>query len=191
MESKSDRNKARSILPLIFLLEHSIIFVEEIVFSTSDIVRIVCWMRYISRVVRCCSCALINLRPTDPLAITYIIRLRSLPRWVRVLQRCVLGSVHLMTVIWRAFTALWRRRQHRFAVRIPNIRWRDRLRLKSPLKVANSNLFYPARQTRNTCFREFLPGSCHKRQKPQAPTPQAPIRNRQTRRVSNAKVRIS
>jgi len=29
-------------------------------------------------------------------------------------------------------------------------------------------------------------GSCHKRQKPQAPTPQAPIRNRQTRRVANA-----
>jgi len=32
-------------------------------------------------------------------------------------------------------------------------------------------------------------GSCHKRQKPQAPTPQAPIRNRQTRKVANAKVR--
>jgi len=31
------------------------------------------------------------------------------------------------------------------------------------------------------------PGSCHKRQKPQAPTPQAPIRNRQTRKVANAK----
>jgi len=30
-------------------------------------------------------------------------------------------------------------------------------------------------------------GSCHKRQKPQAPTPQAPIRNRQTRKVANAK----
>jgi len=30
-------------------------------------------------------------------------------------------------------------------------------------------------------------GSCHKRQKPQAPTPQAPIRNRQTRKVVNAK----
>jgi len=29
-------------------------------------------------------------------------------------------------------------------------------------------------------------GSCHKRQKPQAPTPQAPIRNRQTRKVANA-----
>jgi len=32
-----------------------------------------------------------------------------------------------------------------------------------------------------------LAGSCHKRQKPQAPTPQAPIRNRQTRKVANAK----
>jgi len=36
-------------------------------------------------------------------------------------------------------------------------------------------------------------GSCHKRQKPptpqkpQAPTPQAPIRNRQTRKVAKAK----
>jgi len=30
-------------------------------------------------------------------------------------------------------------------------------------------------------------GSCHKRQKPQVPTPQAPIRNRQTRKVANAK----
>jgi len=30
-------------------------------------------------------------------------------------------------------------------------------------------------------------GNCHKRQKPQAPTPQAPIRNRQTRKVANAK----
>jgi len=33
----------------------------------------------------------------------------------------------------------------------------------------------------------FRTGSCHKRQKPQAPTPQAPIRNRQTKKVSNAK----
>ena len=30
-------------------------------------------------------------------------------------------------------------------------------------------------------------GRFHKRQKPQAPTPQAPIRNRQTRKVANAK----
>ena len=35
---------------------------------------------------------------------------------------------------------------------------------------------------------EVKTGSCHKRQKPQAPTPQAPIRNRQTRKVANAKV---
>ena len=32
-------------------------------------------------------------------------------------------------------------------------------------------------------------GSCHKRQKPQAPTPQAPNRNCHTRIVANAKVR--
>jgi len=30
-------------------------------------------------------------------------------------------------------------------------------------------------------------GSCHKRQKPQAPTPQAPVVNRQTRKVANSK----
>jgi len=33
----------------------------------------------------------------------------------------------------------------------------------------------------------FDKGSCHKCQKPQAPTLQAPIRNRQTRKVANAK----
>jgi len=31
-------------------------------------------------------------------------------------------------------------------------------------------------------------GGIQKRQKPQAPTPQAPARNRQTRKVANAKV---
>jgi len=36
----------------------------------------------------------------------------------------------------------------------------------------------------------ILTGTCHKRQKPQAPRPQARIRNRQTRKVANAKVRI-
>jgi len=33
----------------------------------------------------------------------------------------------------------------------------------------------------------YVLGGCHRRQKPQAPTPQAPIRNRQTRKVANAK----
>jgi len=33
----------------------------------------------------------------------------------------------------------------------------------------------------------LISGSCLKRQKPQAPTPQAPIRYRQTRKVANAK----
>ena len=37
------------------------------------------------------------------------------------------------------------------------------------------------------CKQAFEAGSCYKRQKPQAPTPQAPIRNRQTRKVANAK----
>ena len=32
-----------------------------------------------------------------------------------------------------------------------------------------------------------ISGSCHKRQKPHAPTPQAPIRSRQMRKVENAK----
>jgi len=34
----------------------------------------------------------------------------------------------------------------------------------------------------------FFLGTCYKRQKPQAPTPQAPNRNRQTRKIANAKV---
>ena len=34
-----------------------------------------------------------------------------------------------------------------------------------------------------------ISGSCHKRQKPQAPTPQVPVRNRQTRKVAYAKGR--
>jgi len=33
----------------------------------------------------------------------------------------------------------------------------------------------------------YYPGSCHKRQKPQEPTPQSPIRNRKTKKVANAK----
>jgi len=36
-------------------------------------------------------------------------------------------------------------------------------------------------------FGIVIRGSSHKRQKPQAPTPQAPIRNRQTRKVAMAK----
>jgi len=41
----------------------------------------------------------------------------------------------------------------------------------------------------NVTFQKWVQksGSCHKRQKPQAPTPQAPIRNRQTKKVANAK----
>jgi len=34
---------------------------------------------------------------------------------------------------------------------------------------------------------KYFSGSCHKRQKPRAPTPQAPVRNRQTRKVADAK----
>jgi len=42
-----------------------------------------------------------------------------------------------------------------------------------------------ARETWTT--RLYIWRSCHKREKPQAPTPQAPIRNRQTRKVANDK----
>ena len=42
-------------------------------------------------------------------------------------------------------------------------------------------------EKRPLLLQEIKPGSCHKRQKPQAPTPQAPIRNRQTRKVANVK----
>jgi len=43
--------------------------------------------------------------------------------------------------------------------------------------------------TNNVCLGQLVKheGKCHERQKPQAPTPQAPIRNRQTRKVANAK----
>ena len=68
--------------------------------------------------------------------------------------------------------------------RLSNARINDRENLKSS----------PLAEKRNTDFRELKPsfgcenkGSCHKRQKLQAPTPQAPIRNRQTRKVANAK----
>ena len=36
--------------------------------------------------------------------------------------------------------------------------------------------------------KSHTPGSCHKRQKTQTPTPQALIRDRKTRKVANAKV---
>ena len=63
--------------------------------------------------------------------------------------------------------------------------------LKSP--NANSSCLSEGAQTELTglhgeFYRVVKQGSCHKRQKPQAPTPQAPIRNRQTRKVANAKV---
>jgi len=51
--------------------------------------------------------------------------------------------------------------------------------------------FYSHREVSGSRFGDsrVLQGSCPKRQKPQAPTPQAPIRNRQTRKFANAKVR--
>jgi len=48
----------------------------------------------------------------------------------------------------------------------------------------NSNTLF----TKGRCVLRCTGG--HSIQKPQAPTPQAPVRNRQTRKVSNAKVRI-
>jgi len=54
--------------------------------------------------------------------------------------------------------------------------------------VLDKFIFFNNQNTLFHCF-TFIPktGSCHKRQKPQAPTPQAPVRNHQTRKVANAK----
>jgi len=53
-----------------------------------------------------------------------------------------------------------------------------------PPKAKNSEFVFQLEALHS----RFLTGSCHKRQKPQAPTPQAPIRNRQTKKVANAKI---
>jgi len=58
-----------------------------------------------------------------------------------------------------------------------------KLDFASPVKQAQ-NLLRSLEKWRDSIDQR---GSCHKRQKPQAPTPQAPIRNRQTRKVANAK----
>ena len=50
-----------------------------------------------------------------------------------------------------------------------------------------SNSFFSQRRSSSSEHQNKL-GSCHKRQKAQAPTPRAPIRNRQTRKVANAKI---
>ena len=55
----------------------------------------------------------------------------------------------------------------------------------STLKM-NRVVYLKQNRERNKTF-EAITGSCHKCQKPQAPTPRAPIRNRQTRKVANAK----
>jgi len=60
------------------------------------------------------------------------------------------------------------------------------------MEEKNQEFFRP-QNTKSTGFLKhsklvLVSGSCHKRQKAQAPTPQAPIRNRQTRKVANAKV---
>ena len=62
-----------------------------------------------------------------------------------------------------------------------NARWHFRSMEKLPENSVPSRRF---------STKIVLKGSCHKRQKPQVPTPQAPIRNnRQTRTVANAKGR--
>jgi len=48
-------------------------------------------------------------------------------------------------------------------------------------------LMIKTRKTGEGLGRSTKRGSFHKRLKPQAPTPQAPIRNLQTRKVANAK----
>ena len=63
-------------------------------------------------------------------------------------------------------------------------------RLRSPENLAPPpHLWHPATQPPLLAAKE-IPGGIRYRQKPQAPTPQAPVRNRQTRKVANAKVRI-
>ena len=59
--------------------------------------------------------------------------------------------------------------------------WRRQNVNKSQSTVARPNKMDLSEATLQTT------GSCHKRRKPQAPTPQVPIRNRQTRKVANAK----
>jgi len=56
----------------------------------------------------------------------------------------------------------------------------------SRLRIKRLRLFKRGKLFSLTCINNVLMGSCHKRQKPQAPTPQAPICNRQKRKVANA-----
>jgi len=56
--------------------------------------------------------------------------------------------------------------------------------------IISRELLYPEDLLKRWCHAfgtSAIAGSCHKRQKPQSPTPQTPIRNRQTRKVANAK----
>ena len=63
-----------------------------------------------------------------------------------------------------------------------SLRARARRRLRSRRNSTPMARFPDAQQ-----IKWLFKGSCHKRRKPQAPTPQAPIRNHQTRKVANAK----
>ena len=54
-------------------------------------------------------------------------------------------------------------------------------------KTAKVRPFAPLKSPLTSLKTTSKTGSCHKRQKPQAPTQHAPIRNRQTRKVANAK----
>ena len=63
----------------------------------------------------------------------------------------------------------------------------DPIQIIGPLRLALKSPHIKMRACQGPTIRIIWSGSCHKRQKPQAPTPQAPIRNRQTRKVANAK----
>jgi len=70
--------------------------------------------------------------------------------------------------------------------------WQKALHLTKPApgEPTQAEADKTARLDGNSLPLPGLAGSYHKRKKPQAPTPQAPVRNRQTRKVANAKFRI-
>jgi len=66
---------------------------------------------------------------------------------------------------------------------------RRRRSMRTPLLFQDIPQHLKVKESQNflMTFKRVFPGSCPKRQKPLVPTPQAPIRNRQTRKVANAK----
>ena len=71
----------------------------------------------------------------------------------------------------------------------PYLRYPDIPYMNLSFKLTSRCLsFIPIAQCKvhpNYSTKRKIPGSCHKRQKPQAPTPQTPIHNRQTKKKSH------